>query len=97
LSQGTQDQIYLAARLALLQVIAGGKQPPILLDDPFVAYDDTRLRATIQLLKRLHQQAQIVLFTCSGRYDTFADAIVHLSAPVGVQASINAAGISSRP
>ncbi|HYG60471.1 MAG TPA: AAA family ATPase, partial [Symbiobacteriaceae bacterium] len=41
LSAGTADQVYLAFRLALLDLLtAGEERVPLLLDDPFVQYDD---------------------------------------------------------
>jgi uncharacterized protein YhaN len=79
LSRATQDQIYLAARLALLELACDGGHPPLLLDDPFVNYDDTRLANTIALLRRLYASYQILLFTCTDRYDRYADQVITLA------------------
>lgn len=81
LSRATQDQIYLAARMALLELICDGAQPPLLLDDPFVNYDDRRLENTIELLRRLYGTHQIILFTCTDRYDRYADSVIALKGP----------------
>ncbi|MFP4191364.1 MAG: AAA family ATPase [Candidatus Hydrogenedentota bacterium] len=65
LSKGTVDQIYFALRLALIETLSkSGERIPMLLDDPFGNYDDRRLAQAMQLLARLGQQSQIILFTC---------------------------------
>jgi DNA repair exonuclease SbcCD ATPase subunit len=91
LSRATQDQIYLAARLTLLQLACEGRKPPLLLDDPFVNYDDERLAKTAELLNQLDTAHQIILFTCTNRYDRHATSLIDLvsatrtPAPVGAQ------------
>ena len=65
LSKGTVDQIYLALRLAMVQCLSEtGESIPLLLDDPFANYDDSRLEHTLRLLSRLAVKNQVVLFTC---------------------------------
>jgi exonuclease SbcC len=81
LSRATQDQIYLAARMSLLELVCEGRRPPLLLDDPFVNYDDSRVENTIRLLRELYGEHQIVLFTCTGRYDRHADTVIALNGP----------------
>lgn len=69
LSKGALDQLYLALRLALVQRLSrNGERLPMLLDDPFANYDDTRLRAALELLREMGREYQILLFTC--RQDT---------------------------
>jgi len=89
LSRATQDQIYLAARLTLLQLACEGRKPPLLLDDPFVNYDDERLAKTSELLHQLDTAHQIILFTCTNRYDKHASTLIDLvtSRPVAPVAS----------
>ena len=70
LSRATQDQFYIAARLALVSLVTQGKNPPLLLDDPFVNYHPRRLGKIISLLKELAKDTQILLFTCSDAYDS---------------------------
>lgn len=81
LSRATQDQIYLAARMALLELVCDGRMPPLLLDDPFVNYDDGRVESTLAMFRSLYDTHQIVLFTCTDRYDRYADAVVALDGP----------------
>jgi len=78
LSHATQDQIYLAARMSLLDLVCFGRQPPLLLDDPFVNYDDNRMANTVMLMRDLYRDCQVILFTCVDRYDRFADSVFTL-------------------
>jgi chromosome segregation protein len=64
LSEGTCDQLYFAIRLATLtQRISGISGPPLLLDDPFRTFDDSRSTAAFQALGMFSQHAQIFYFT----------------------------------
>ena len=65
LSRGTLEQIYLALRLAVGNVVTKEETLPILLDEAFAMYDDDRLAQTLQTLSTL--QNQIFLFTCQKR------------------------------
>ena len=68
LSAGTADQLYLAVRLAICEMILPPEQnPPLILDDALLTFDDTRLSTTLDYLTRLGAQRQILLFTCQGR------------------------------
>jgi DNA repair exonuclease SbcCD ATPase subunit len=78
LSRATVDQIYLAARLGMVRLVSGDKKPPLLLDDPFIAFDDNRLEITMELLIKISHEYQILLFTCSNRYDQYADKVIDL-------------------
>lgn len=67
-STGTQDQLYLAQRLALLSHVSQNSEPlPLFFDDHFVHYDDERLRRTLEFLAELSEKHQIFLFTCQDR------------------------------
>lgn len=68
LSQGTADQLYLAVRLAICQLVLPEENPaPILLDDALVTFDDDRMAAALDLLVELAADRQILLFTCQKR------------------------------
>ena len=80
LSKGTVDQIYLALRLAMVQGIGeSGESVPMILDDPFANYDDTRLERALDLLTRVAETNQILLFTCR---DDVARAAKAVGAPL---------------
>ena len=68
LSQGAADQLYLAVRLAICEmVLPPEKSVPILLDDALVNFDDERMAAALDYLLELSSQRQILLFTCQKR------------------------------
>ncbi len=79
LSRGTVDQLYLAARLSLVEIICGERHPPLLLDDPFVTFDGERLRRAMELLREYARGRQVVVFTCHDHYDGYADRVVELA------------------
>jgi len=64
-SDGTVDQLYLALRLA----VAGELTPdaPLILDDALVRFDDSRLKAALNILKQEAERRQVLLFTCQSR------------------------------
>lgn len=68
LSQGTADQLYLALRLAVADLVL--PQPdacPLILDDALLTFDDNRLQLAAQVLLELAQERQVILFTCQHR------------------------------
>lgn len=65
-SSGTADALYFALRLALSEAVCPGV--PLILDDAFVRFDDTRLKAALSLLQKCG--VQVILFTCQGREKT---------------------------
>ena len=81
LSRGTLDQLYLSARLGLVRQLTGDRQPPLILDDPFVTFDDARATRAVELLKRLTADFQVIYLTCSNRYDQLADRLIELPEP----------------
>ncbi|MDR5698023.1 MAG: AAA family ATPase [Armatimonadota bacterium] len=78
LSRGTADLVYLAARVALVDVLAGGARPPLLFDDPFVTFDPERQTRAIAWLRELSRDRQILLFTCNDAYAAHADHVIRL-------------------
>ena len=65
LSRGERDRVSLARNLAILSVAQSEKRPPLLLDDPFLCYDDERLSRALVALSALSLEYQIIYFTCS--------------------------------
>lgn len=64
LSRATRDQLYFAARLSLAQQLLGGDSGFLLLDDPFLAADPTRLREGFETLSALADDGwQIIYLT----------------------------------
>lgn len=72
LSAGAADQLYLATRLAICElVLPGEKAVPIVLDDALANFDDIRCAAALRWLKEAARKRQILLFTCHGREADF--------------------------
>lgn len=68
LSQGAADQLYLAVRLAICDmVLPAEKRVPLILDDALVSFDDDRLRTALDYLLAESEKRQILLFTCQKR------------------------------
>ena len=67
LSDGTRNQLYLAVRLAICELVLTEEPCPLILDDVLAAFDDKRARDTLQLLRELAQDRQIILLTCQSR------------------------------
>lgn len=94
LSQGTIDQIYLAARLGLVRQVTQERRPPLVFDDPFVTFDDDRAHRAVGLLRSLASDHQVIYLTCSDRYDSVADAVIALPAPAAAEEPPGSDGVA---
>lgn len=75
LSRGTADQLYLALRLALCDMLLGGEDPcPIVLDDALINFDDARMGYALDYLAEIAQHRQILLFSCHSREKRYIQA-----------------------
>ena len=64
MSEGTCDQLYLALRLASLQMeTAPRSELPLIVDDILVQFDDARAVAALRVLAKMGQQRQVIFFT----------------------------------
>ncbi|OQB15879.1 MAG: chromosome segregation protein [Firmicutes bacterium ADurb.Bin193] len=63
LSNGTYDQIYFALRMGIVHMLF--EDAPIILDEAFVQYDENRLKAVLDFIKK--ENRQIILFSCHKR------------------------------
>jgi uncharacterized protein YhaN len=79
LSGGAIDQFYLACRIALVRLLYGDSRLPLILDDPFVNFDAERLHETLNYLKGLSRDYQIILLTLGDTYDEVADKVILLA------------------
>lgn len=64
-SDGTVDQLYLSLRLAVAEELT--PNAPLILDDALVRFDDTRLKAAMDVLRSEAENKQVILFTCQSR------------------------------
>jgi hypothetical protein len=87
LSGATAGQVYLAAHLALARQLTGGIRLPLVLDDPYVTFDDVRAARALELLGSIAPEHQVLYLTTSSRYDAAADAVVELPEATEVDAA----------
>ena len=67
---GTLEQIYLAFRLAVGEIVTKEEPMPVIFDEAFGMYDEKRLMQTLRALDcqiRKEQGRQILIFTCQKR------------------------------
>ncbi|HMS15783.1 MAG TPA: AAA family ATPase [Planctomycetota bacterium] len=77
LSQGAQDQLYFAMRVAMARHLSRNIRLPLFLDDPFVNFDQERLQITKDVLGHLEEH-QVIMVTCDRDYIPWTDAVVDL-------------------
>jgi uncharacterized protein YhaN len=64
LSEGAADALFLALRMAAIEVrLASAPPVPLLLDDVLASFDDTRAALALDALAELGQRNQVVYFT----------------------------------
>jgi uncharacterized protein YhaN len=64
MSEGTRDQLYLALRLAALELhLQQTVALPFIADDLFINYDDGRARSGLQALAKLSESTQVLFLT----------------------------------
>ena len=66
LSEGAADLMYLAVRLAIVELTLPSEEPcPIVLDDALVNLDSARRAAAMEVLGEIAETRQVILFTCN--------------------------------
>jgi uncharacterized protein YhaN len=64
LSEGTRDQLFLALRLAAVEIhLAAGRRLPFVADDLLIHFDDERAAAALSVLADLATRTQVLFFT----------------------------------
>ncbi|HEF4777499.1 TPA: AAA family ATPase [Burkholderia multivorans] len=64
LSEGTRDQLFLALRIAALELQLGSRTAlPFVADDLFINFDDTRAKAGFEALRDLSTRTQVLFLT----------------------------------
>lgn len=63
-STGMHDMLLLCTRFALVTAMFPQEQPFLILDDPFVNLDGTRMKNGMDFLQKLSEKNQILYFTC---------------------------------
>lgn len=66
MSAGAADALYLALRLAIVDLTLPAEEPcPIVLDDALAYVDGERRARVMELLREIAEKRQVILFTCS--------------------------------
>lgn len=63
-SAGNRDLMYIALRVALVDVMYQGERPFLVMDDSFVNLDGERLTLAKRFLQEITQKYQVLYFTC---------------------------------
>ncbi|OOR30752.1 ATP-binding protein [Bacillus cereus] len=69
LSQATAEQLYLSLRFALAKTFE--HDYPFIIDDSFVHFDVVRTNRTIELIKEIAKDRQVIFFTCHAHLLTY--------------------------
>ncbi|WP_235794688.1 ATP-binding protein [Virgibacillus salidurans] len=64
LSQGSIDQLYVALRLAVSEIMSDKHRLPFIIDDAFVHFDTLRTKRIIEIVEEIAEEQQIIIFTC---------------------------------
>ena len=80
LSTGARDQLYLALRLAIADLLSDETQLPLILDDSFVNFDKNRLTAALEAISKISAVRQVVLLTHDAAYVDWADRVITFDA-----------------
>ncbi len=73
LSTGTRDQLYMAIRLAFIQLHSQDQLAPVIIDDGWLHYDTHRKHRLFELLGRLSKTVQVICFTSDQELLTYAN------------------------
>ena len=63
-SAGMQDLVRLCERFAIIDALYTGERPFIVLDDPFVNFDDVKITQAMRFLEAMSRKYQLIYFTC---------------------------------
>ncbi len=80
LSQGARDQLALALRLAVADLLADDVRLPLVLDDPFLNWDEERLARAAETLTQLAGDRQVIVLS-------HRPALTDWGTPIDVEAS----------
>lgn len=83
LSQGARDQVYLAVRLALVELLGSHDPHPVFLDDPLVHFDPVRRRQAIEIIESMAERHQVLFFTCDPAYGKMRGRLIRLQESMG--------------
>ncbi|OFL46369.1 MULTISPECIES: ATP-binding protein [Nosocomiicoccus] len=65
ISQSTKELLYIALRISLIKALKNYYNLPIIIDDAFVHFDQTRTRTILDYFKKQSEEHQVLFFTCN--------------------------------
>lgn len=78
LSQGARDQLYFTLRTVMSDLLGGNTNIPLILDDPFHNFDDSRLKKTIEAIKQISKGKQVILISHRPYHQEFKNLAVNV-------------------
>lgn len=63
-SMGEEEQVHLATRLALAEVLSQGERQLVVLDDALAATDMVRMSRALLLIQEVSERLQVIVLTC---------------------------------
>ena len=63
-SKGSQELFEVCKRFALIDVLFTQEKPFMVLDDPFVNFDESKIKHALALIKNLSETYQVIYFVC---------------------------------
>jgi uncharacterized protein YhaN len=92
MSDGTADQLYLALRLAGMELYLENNEPmPFIVDDILIKFDNERAAAALKTLAKLSEKTQVIFFTHHRHLMALAEA--HLDASILLKHTLDTAQI----
>jgi len=79
LSVGASDQLYLAMRLAVLDLLYASYKAPLILDDSFVNFDHERLLFVKDAVQEIAETRQVFILTCDPSYMEWSSNVTDLN------------------
>lgn len=64
LSEGRKDLVGICTRMALVDAMYEGEKPFLVMDDPFVNLDDSKMEKAVGFLQEIGKEYQVIYFTC---------------------------------
>jgi uncharacterized protein YhaN len=78
LSAGAVDQLYLAMRIAVTDLLSSEVKLPFIFDDSFVNFDEQRLEAARDVLSEIAGERQVILLSHDERFREWGEKLITL-------------------
>ncbi len=79
LSTGAKDQLFLALRIAITELLSADSVVPIIMDDTFVNFDQTRLKNALDIVSQISLERQVILLSHDEGLKNWAEKVIELN------------------